>query len=276
MEFFKTLPENFFKVEGGTHTYGRTVLGASQKLGSGNLLYGGEETYYDGPWTHPDAYNKINGLLAYSRGDDTNGASITARGYHGKWNSSDQIPVTAQVNPAPSTPYGVGYFGTLNPTDGGHSQRYSLQGEWHYQGTNSESRIAAYVVYYDLDLFSDFTYYLVDHNRGDQFEQQDRRWVGGFDAHHTVFSTLFARKMSNTFGLQLRNDWINNGLYLTENRRRTIKADYSATGISFNDAVCNTYTSTVSISVDGAPLPLSPAPARLCLRRRSAITLRTR
>ena len=276
MEFFKTLPENFFKVEGGTHTYGRTVLGASQKLGSGNLLYGGEETYYDGPWTHPDAYNKINGLLAYSRGDDTNGASITARGYHGKWNSSDQIPVTAQVNPAPSTPYGVGYFGTLNPTDGGHSRRYSLQGEWHYQGTNSESRIAAYVFYYDLDLFSDFTYYLVDHNRGDQFEQQDRRWVGGFDAHHTVFSTLFARKMSNTFGLQLRNDWINNGLYLTENRRRTIKADYSATGISFNDAVCNTYTSTVSISVDGAPLPLSPAPARLCLRRRSAITLRTR
>ena len=251
MEFFKTLPQNFAKVEGGSYTYGRAVFGASQKLGSGNLLYGAEETYYDGPWTHPDAYNKINGLLTYSQGDDTNGVSITAHAYHGKWNSSDQIPVTAQVNPTPSTPYGVGYFGTINPTDGGHSQRYSLQGEWHRQGADSESRIAAYVFYYDLDLFSDFTYYLVDHNRGDQFEQQDRRWVGGFDAHHTVFSTWFGRKMSNTFGLQLRNDWINNGLYGTENRRRTIKTDYSATGISFNDAICNTYTSTVSISVDG-------------------------
>jgi hypothetical protein len=102
-----------------------------------------------------------------------------------------------------------------------------------------------------MDLFSDFTYYLVDHNRGDQFEQQDRRWVGGFDAHHTVFSTWFGRKMANTFGLQLRNDWINNGLYQTENRMRTIKTYYSATGISFNDTICNTYTSTVSISVDG-------------------------
>jgi hypothetical protein len=251
MEFFKTLPQNFAKVEGGSYTYGRAVFGASQKFGLGNLLYGAEETYYDGPWTHPDGFNKYNGLLTYSRGDDTNGASITAHAYHGKWNSSDQIPVTAQVNPTPSTPYGVGYFGTLNPTDGGHSQRYSLQGEWHRQGTNSESRIAAYVFYYDLDLFSDFTYYLVDHSRGDQFEQQDRRWVGGFDAHHTVFSTWFGRKMSNTFGLQLRNDWINNGLYRTENRRRTIKTDYSATGISFNDTICNTYTSTVSISVDG-------------------------
>jgi hypothetical protein len=251
VEFFKMLPENFVKSEGGTHTYGRAVFGASQKLGSGNLLYGGEEYYYDGPWVHPDAYNKINGLITYSRGNDADGFSITARVYHGKWNSSDQIPVTAQVNPTTSTPYGVGYFGTINPTDGGHSQRYSLQGEGHRQSTNSESRIAAYVFYYDMDLFSDFTYYLVDHNRGDQFEQQDRRWVGGLDAHHMIFRKLYGRKMANTFGLQLRNDWINNGLYRTENRRRTIKTDYSATGISFNDNLCNTYTSTVSISVDG-------------------------
>ena len=244
VEFFKTLPQNFVKVEGGTYTYGRAVFGASQKLGSGSLLYGGEEYYDNGPWVHPDAYNKINGILTYSQGDDADGVSITARAYHGKWNSSDQIPVTAQC-------LSLVYFGTLNPTDGGHSQRYSLQGEWHRQGANSESKISAYVFYYDLDLFSDFTYYLVDHNKGDQFEQQDRRWVGGLDARHTIFSTWSGRKMSNTFGLQFRNDWINNGLYRTENRGRTDKTDYSATGISFNDTICNTYISTVSISVDG-------------------------
>jgi hypothetical protein len=51
--------------------------------------------------------------------------------------------------------------------------------------------------------------------------------------------------------VQLRNDWINNGLYRTQNRVRTTKTDYSATGITFNDTICNTYTSTVSISVDG-------------------------
>ena len=223
--FFKTLPENFVKLEGGTHTYGRAVFGASQKLGSGNLLYGGEEYYYDGPWVHPDAYNKINGILTYSQGDDTNGASITARAYHGKWNSSDQIPDAAQPV--------VGFFGTLNPSDGGHSQRYSVQGEWHHQGENSDSKIMAAVFYYDLNLFSDFTYYLVDYGKEDQFNQQDRRWVGYLDAHHTVLSTWAGRKMSNTFGVQYRNDWINNGLYRTENRVRTTKTDYSATGASF-------------------------------------------
>jgi outer membrane receptor protein involved in Fe transport len=83
----------------------------------------------------------------------------------------------------------------------------------------------AYGFYYDLDLFSDFTYYLTDPIRGDQFEQQDRRWVAGLDARHTIFSQWFGRKVENTFGLQVRNDWINNGLYQTENRVRVDKTD---------------------------------------------------
>ena len=85
----------------------------------------------------------------------------------------------------------------------------------------------AYGFYYDLDLFSNFTYYLVDPIRGDQFEQQDRRWVAGLDAHHTIFSQWFGRKVGNTFGLQVRNDWINNGLYVAENRVRMDKTDYN-------------------------------------------------
>jgi hypothetical protein len=220
IQYFKTLPQSFFQVEGGTYGYGRAVFGVSQKLGSGNLRYGGEAYHDNGPWTHPDNYYKFNGLLTYSRGDSTNGLSITARGYHGKWNSSDQIPVTA-------IPI-VGFFGALNPTDGGNSQRYSLQVDWRRQGANSATTIMGYGFYYDLDLFSDFTYYLHDPIKGDQFEQQDRRWVAGFDAAHTIFSQWFGRKAENTFGLQVRNDWVHNGLYRAEDRVRTDKNDINA------------------------------------------------
>ncbi len=87
----------------------------------------------------------------------------------------------------------------------------------------------AYGFYYDLDLFSDFTYFLTDPVRGDQFEQQDRRWVAGLDARHTIFSQWFGRKVDNTFGLQVRNDWIHNGLFQSENRVRVDKIDF-ATG----------------------------------------------
>ena len=48
----------------------------------------------------------------------------------------------------------------------------------------------AYGFYYDLDLFSDFTYFLTDPIKGDQFEQQDRRWVVGLDARHTIFNPM--------------------------------------------------------------------------------------
>ncbi len=238
LEFVKTLPENFLQVEGGMNGYGRAVFGVSERVGSGNLLFGGEAYYDDGPWTHPDGYAKFNGLLTYSKGDATKGFSITARGYHGKWNSSDQIPVTA-------TPL-VGFFGALNPTDGGNSQRYSLQAEGHRKRANSETKITLYGFYYDLDLFSDFTYYLDDPMKGDQFEQQDKRWVAGLDAHHTIFSEWFSRRVENTFGLQVRNDRVHNGLYRTENRMRTDKNDSNACNDETIDA-CNNNPNLVAV-----------------------------
>jgi hypothetical protein len=237
IEFFKTLPQNLVKVEGGNYGFGRAVFGASQKLGSGSLLYGGEAYYDNGPWKHPDAYTKFNGLLTYSLGGDANGVSITARGYHGRWHSSDQIPVSA-------VPL-VGLYGTLNPTDGGHSQRYSLQAEGHRQGTNSVSKLMAYGFYYDLDLFSDFTYFLTDPNRGDQFEQKDRRWVAGLDARHTIFSQWFGHRVENTFGLQVRNDWIHNGLYQAENRVRVDKTDSDTGTILPATTEADRFTDTV-------------------------------
>jgi hypothetical protein len=238
LEFFKTLPENFFQVEGGMNGYARAVFGVSQKLGSGTLLYGGEAYYDDGPWKNPDGYAKFNGLVTYSKGDAAKGFSITARGYHGKWNSSDQIPITA-------TPL-VGFFGALNPTDGGHSQRYSLQAEWHRERAKSKTKITVYGFYYDLDLFSDFTYYLDDPQKGDQFEQKDKRWVVGLDAHHTISSDWFGRKVENTFGLQVRNDWVHNGLYRTENRIRTDKNDSNACNDEPIDA-CDTDPNLVAV-----------------------------
>ncbi len=219
--FFKTLPHNFFRVEGGMYGYGRTVFGLSQKLGSGTLLYGGEAYHDDGPWKRPDNYYKFNGFLTYSRGGDDDGFSITARGYHGTWHSSDQIARNA-------VPL-VGFFGTLDPTDGGKSQRYSLQVEWHHRDANFETQIMVYGFRYDLDVFSNFTDFLTDPVRGDQFEQRDGRWVAGIDARHTISAEWFGHRVENTLGLQLRNDWINNGLYQTENRVRVDKAD-SSTG----------------------------------------------
>jgi hypothetical protein len=154
LEFFKTLPQNFFRWKAACMAMGGP-FSAYRKSSARAICCTAEKRIT------MTAHGRIRmvitnstALLTYSQGDDANGFSITARAYHGKWNSSDQIPVYA-------VPL-VGFFGALNPTDGGNSQRYSLQGEWHRQGANSETKIMAYGFYYDLDLFSDFTYYLDD------------------------------------------------------------------------------------------------------------------
>lgn len=214
LDFYDTLPADFVTLEDGMYGYSRGVFGVSEKVGSGTLTYGGEAYHDDGPWDHPDGYQKYNGIMKYSLGDAENGASVTARGYHGTWDSSDQIPQSfADTN----------WFGSLNPTDGGNSQRYSVQAEWHRRDADSETKVNAYGFYYDMDLFSDFTYYLSDTNKGDQFEQEDRREVGGLDARHTVFNRWLGRDVENAFGLQVRNDWIRNGIYQTKDRVRTSK-----------------------------------------------------
>ena len=218
---YKTLPQNFVQIDGGMYQFARYVFGVSRRWANGNLLYGGEAYHDGGPWVHPDNYYKFNGLSTYSHGADDKGFSITARGYAGtRWNSSDQIPYTA-------IPV-VGFFGTLSPEDGGHSHRYSLQGEWHRNGENSQTNFMAYGFYYDLNLWSNFTSYLVDPYKGDQFEQQDRRWVAGFDLRHTINGKFLGRKSETTLGMQLRNDWIHNGLFRSEDRVRTSKTDYAA------------------------------------------------
>ena len=92
LEFYKTLPQDFVTLEGGMYGYERGVFGVSQKLGPGNILYGGEAYHDDGPWVNPDDYRKFNGILTYSQGDDANGFSVTARGYYGNGIPATRLP----------------------------------------------------------------------------------------------------------------------------------------------------------------------------------------
>ena len=221
LETIRTLPHTLTKIEGGMYGFARGVFASSSKAGPGELLYAGELYHHDGPWKNPDDYQKINAHLAYNVGDETLGWGVTARAYHGEWNSSDQVATSAIGTGL------IGEHGSLDDTTGGDSQRYSLQAEWHRRDVTSETLLSAFGFFYDMDLFSNFTYFLTDPVLGDQFEQVDERWVVGAEARHTRFNEWFDREVENTFGLQLRNDWIDNGLFNTSARQRTDKTDGS-------------------------------------------------
>ncbi|PYQ69452.1 MAG: TonB-dependent receptor, partial [Acidobacteria bacterium] len=160
-------------VEAGGEGYARALAAASPQVGSGHLVAALEVAHNDGPWVHPDDFQKVNGVWRYSQGDVINGWAVTAMGYHGRWNSTDQVAQRAIASGA------IDRLGAIDPTDGGRTYRYSGSLDWQHGSSHTLTKITAYSLGYDLDLFSNFTYYLNDPVHGDQIEQADHRFVAG-------------------------------------------------------------------------------------------------
>lgn len=184
----------------GQDGYRRGLLMGSIGLGSGTLLGAGEVYHNDGPFDHPDDYNKLNGVLRYSYGSGSDYFTITAMAYSGRWNATDQVPERAIESGI------IDRFGSLNPTDGGNSSRSSLSFNRIKRTDSDQLQFSAYVIRYKLDLWSTFTYYLQDPRYGDQMQQHDDRVVYGFHGSKTWFASLGGLSMSNLLGVQARVD----------------------------------------------------------------------
>ena len=197
----------------GQNGFRRVLLADSPKLGGGNLLYALEAEHNDGPFVHPDDYGKLNGVLRYSEGDAANGFNVTAMGYHAKWNSTDQIPKRA-VDAGQ-----LGRFDAIDPSDGGESHRYSVSGAWRRTDATSSTNVNAYLIDWQLNLFSNFTYFLDDPVNGDQFNQPDRRRTTGLNASQSWLQSGLGSESENTVGVQFQNDNISNGLNSTKDRQ---------------------------------------------------------
>lgn len=241
IRYFDVLPSGIASATIGSQGYVRGLIADSPQVGPGNLLYAFAYEHNDGPWQNADDFGKYNGVLKYSTGDAMNGFSITLLGYHADWDATDQAPNRAFAN-------GLGRFDGIDDTTGGDSNRATLLAEWRRGDQYSSTRALLYGTYYDLDLFSNFTYFLDDPIRGDQFEQKDRRAQLGFKLsqtwNHDLFASapvsgkdtgdkkavaLFEPDSFTTVGLQMRYDNIRNGLYRTQatNRLSTTRSDHT-------------------------------------------------
>jgi TonB-dependent receptor-like protein/carboxypeptidase family protein len=215
INYATTLDRPIVHLEKGTFGFGRALFAASPNVGAGHLLAAFELSTNAGPWAIPDSYEKLNGVLRFSRGDSVNGMSVTFAGYHGTWNATEASPERAVAEGL------ITRFGTIDSTDGGHTYRYSLAGEWQHGGNASLTKISAYGLAYDLDLISNFTFYLDDPVHGDQQEQVDHRFVSGVRLSHRRMTKWLGHAVQNTVGVQLRNDDIATiALYHTESRTR--------------------------------------------------------
>ncbi|MGB4062701.1 MAG: TonB-dependent receptor [Azonexus sp.] len=228
IDYFRKIEGTLAQVTLGQGGYARSLLAGSPELAGGNLLYALELFHNDGPWEVAENYRKINGVLRYSQGTRNDGFSITGMAYQGRWTSTDQIAQRAISSGA------VDRFGSLDPTTGGETRRYSLSGEWAKRWENAQSKANVWWLKSDLDLWSNFQYCLNDMaatgscNTGDQFKQAERRQAGGFAVSHAMFDQWGGFAVENSIGLQGRVDDLNPvGLYATSARQTisTIRED---------------------------------------------------
>ncbi|MFK7733837.1 MAG: TonB-dependent receptor [Pseudomonadales bacterium] len=221
IDTFSQLPKQI-TVGAGENGYGRLLAMGTFALDSINLSAAVEGQTYDGPWSDiNEDVKKINGLWKLTGGDEVTSWSTTAMYYDNEWNSADQIPQRVVTRGL------IDELGSIDTTLGGETYRASLSAAFTHEHEDHRTQWQGYIIDYELDLWSNFTYLLDDPDNGDQFQQVDDRtiyggsynrfWVGGAKEH-----------FHHNLGVELRYDDINTvGLYRTAARQQidTVRED---------------------------------------------------
>jgi hypothetical protein len=159
------------------------------------------ELYHtDGPFKNNEKYDRLNmyGRLTWRPTEMLDGA-LSYSHMQGAWHASGQIPLR-EVSAGR-----LDRFGAIDPSEGGDSQRTIITSEAAWRPSETQAaKTLVYVQRYNLDLFSNFTFFKDDPVNGDGIEQLDERWIIGSDSsyHHTVFP--WDKETTASFGFQTR------------------------------------------------------------------------
>jgi outer membrane receptor for Fe3+-dicitrate len=140
--------------------------------------------------------------------------------YGSQWRSSGQIPQRF-VDLPESDPAHLDRFGSIDPTEGGQTQRQMLAVTVDSRPSDSDQlSITAYAVRYRLTLFNDFTFQLRDEANFDEIEQDDSRFYVGLNALYRKRLDFGDIRTVVTLGAQARLDSITNSLWHVKQRVR--------------------------------------------------------
>jgi len=192
---------NQMSLSAGTLGVYNGFIGGTYKIDDDNRILGGLYIgHVDGPFTHPDNFRKIDGVVRYSHGEVDDGYDVTAMYYKGQGNLTTDQPLRAIQEGL------ISRFGTLDPSDGSFSERFSLSGHFAAKGDDWRFTASAYAIRWRMFLYNDFTHFLDDPVNGDQEKQDESRdTFGGQTAIHYLkdFGDISTDTVA---GLQVRYD----------------------------------------------------------------------
>ena len=207
------LDKKSIKIGLGENGFNRILAMGSKKIESEVITGALELQGYDGPWIDiTEDVNKVNGFFKFARNNELGKRSITAMIYDNEWNSADQIPSRAISEGI------IDDFGSLDKTLGGSTRRMSLSSEYSHDHKTNQVVWRSYIIGYELDLFSNFTYLLDDQVGGDQFKQKDKRTIFG-GSYENLWVGNTESFTEHRFGIDFRHDAVDEvGLYRSRER----------------------------------------------------------
>jgi outer membrane receptor protein involved in Fe transport len=194
--------ENYAEASGGSFGTMRYLTLLSPTRDALKTLIAAEYYRSDGPFEHPNGYNRFN-ILGKAKGILVEGMdlSVWASYYWASWHGSGEIPVRAVRAGLLSR------FGAIDPNEGGQTQRLNLNADWTWRLDEAQTiAVRGYGSYYTLDLFNNFTFFLTDPVNGDEINQRDRRLLAGINAQYQHQSKPFGVSLISTAGFQYRID----------------------------------------------------------------------
>ncbi len=203
-------------LSGGSFESFRGLIVAAPEVDGWSPLIAAQVNTTNGPFLSPERLERFSLFSKITHPISEHVTfSLALTAYASAWNASGQLPLR-EVQAGR-----LDRFGTLDPTDGGNSQRHSLYASLRaLTSDDGEINVMAYAVLYRLNIYSNFTFFSADPENGDQIEQHDDRVVAGARASYRFFRRAGAFTFDTTFGTQLRIDDIHNALYRTKGRKR--------------------------------------------------------
>ncbi len=210
--FTKDEIDNMIKIEGGTYGYYR-AMGVLNLLGKNSHLFSKyKETAYisaegaynaDSYFVHPQNYKrfsifgKYNGML-----NQRTTLSIEGSYFNASWYGSGQIPIRAISEGL------ITRFGAIDPSEGGQTDRTNANVILKTNFDNgSILKNQVYYSYYQLNLFTDFTFFLIDTVHGDGINQRDKgRNIFGYNGTYEINRNVGGRNLKTVLGVSTKVD----------------------------------------------------------------------
>ncbi len=194
----------------------RALLIASPKFESGlKATFAAEAGRQNGPFDNPESWDKYKlfNKLTYPISASSS-ITLGEMSYGGAWHGSGQLPARAVEQGT------VSRFGSIDPDEGGYTSRHQLYVQYKVRpNESSELKALAYVGVYRFNLFSNFSLFIRDPDKGDEIEQRDRRSFLGGRVSYRIVHEVEKIRFDTTMGGDIRQDDIHEELWNTVHRK---------------------------------------------------------